>query len=428
MPTMTTSQQRPPVRRPVARLLLGAAIALSAIAPACSKSEPPSAARTSAEPKSTAEPHDPLGPPSQEEVPTTDGAIALGNLSGQIEALESLLRAAPGQPDNKRQLVSLLSMRGRYLARIADVERAAALAEELVRDAPKDPASYVARSSSRAAMHRFADALADLAQAEKLGTKAPDLYGDRAAIIEAQGDLEGALALRKKARELRADPSTLGPEASLLGQLGRTDEAAALFQQAARSYRGVSPFPIAWLFFNEGLLWERAGNAARARAFFTAALDRLPAYAHASSHLATLLPPARGVEILGPVAAASDDPELEQILAARMRSAGDAAGADARLAHARARYVELTDRHPEAYGEHLAWFLLDEGKEPARALDLAKKNLALRKTEKAYRLAILAALAAGARDEACALGKEAGKVQGSSEMLKSAAADACKPR
>jgi tetratricopeptide (TPR) repeat protein len=400
-----------------AKLTLAILVALS---PACDKAGGGRPAPADA----AAEPLDPLGPPSQAELPTTDGTIAIGNLNGQIDAAERAL--AKGSPGSKQQLVDLLATRARYLARIADLERASTLAEELVKDAPKDPSAYVTRASMRATMHRFTDALADLAEAEKLGAKAGDLVSDRASIVEGQGDLEGALALRHAAREARATIATLGTEAALIGRMGKTTEADALFRQAMRSYRGVSPLPVAWLLLQQGLMWESAGNAARARAFFQAAMERLPTYGHAVSHLATLVPPARGVEVLKPIVEASDDPELGMVLAARMRSAGDVAGADKRLAHVRARYEELVKKHPEAYAEHAGWFWLDEGKEPGRALDLAKKNLAVRRTEKAYRLAVLAAVAAGAQGEACAFGREADKAHRTSEMLRAIAADACK--
>ena len=401
--------------------VLGGALLLMVLSPACKKAgekHPP--------PDAGAAPQDPLGPPSQAQVPSTDGVIAFGNLNAQIDALNAALVKAPSDLEARRQLVPLLATRARYVGRIDDIERAAAFAEELVRGAPKDPTAYVARASMRAAMHRFTDALADLVEAERRGAHTVELLADRASILEGQGDLDAALALRRAAREARATVSTLGTEAALLGQLGRTDEASALFRRAAKEYRGVSPFPIAWLFLQEGLMWERAGNTARARAFFAAAHERLPAYGHAASHLATLVPPAQGITLLQPIVAASDDPEFEMILAARMRTAGDVAGADAKLAHVRARYDELVQKNPEAYAEHAGWFWLDEGKDPRRALDLAKTNLAVRKTEKAHQLAILAALAAGARDEACAIGKDAAKVPRASEMLRGIAEGACK--
>jgi tetratricopeptide (TPR) repeat protein len=390
---------------------------------ACRPGDPPGATTGAA----ADAPPDPLGPPSQAEVPTTAGSIAMDNLNGQIDVLEKLLTTRPTDVESRLALFALLGTRAKVVARVADAERAVAVAEDLVQRAPQRAAAYVARAVARTSMHRFPEALADLAEAEKHGAKPAELISERATILEAQGDLDGALRLRHAASEARADPGTLGTEASLLGQLGKTDEAATLFNNAARDYRGVSPFPITWLFLQQGLLWERAGNTARARAYFAAALDRLPAFAHAASHLATLEPPAAGVALLAPAVAASDDPEIELVLASRLRASGDVAQADARTAHVRARYAELVERHPEAYAEHAGWFWLDEAKDPAKALELARKNLAVRKTEKAYRLAVLAALAAGARPEACTLGQEAAQVPHVSEMLKGIAADACKP-
>jgi tetratricopeptide (TPR) repeat protein len=379
--------------------------------------------------------HDPLGPPSQSELATTDGAIALGNLDAQINYFESAIRSRPDVAPNP-QLVPLLANRSQYLGRVADAERAAAIADDLVRRAPDNASSYLTRASTRSGMHLFAAALADLAEAEKLGAKPATLVGPRATVLEAQGDLDGALALRRAAREADPDLVNQALEASLLGQMGKTGEASELFRKAASHYRSVSAFPVAWLFLQEGLFWERAGETARARAFYAAAHERLPAYGHAASHLAMLVPPARGIELLTPIVAASDDPEFELILASRLRAAGQAAEADAHIARVRTRYAELVEKHPEAYAEHAGWFLLDEGKDAERALALAKQNLAVRRTEKAYQLALLAALAAGKRADACALGAEAGldeahpstagKLPYAGEMLRSIAADACK--
>ncbi len=372
-------------------------------------------------------PHDPLGPPSRSELPTTAGVISLNNLGGEIDAMEAGLRQQPGKIVPSPQLVTLLSLRSQYVGRVAEPDRALAVADDLVRMAPDKASSYVSRASARTALHLFKAALADLAEAEKRGTKPDTLVGQRATILEGQGDLDGALALRHAAR--MADPGlvNLTLEASLLGQMGKTAEATELFRKAPLDYHSVSVFPVAWLFLQEGLFWERAGNAARARSFYEAAHERLPAYGHAASHLALMVPPARGIELLLPVVAASDDPEFEMILAGRLRAAGQAAEADARLAHVRARYAELVERHPEAYAEHAGYFLLDEGQDPGRALALAKTNLAVRRTEKAYQLALLAALAAGKRAEACALGADAAKLAYASEMLRGIAADACKP-
>lgn len=373
-----------------------------------------------------AAPEDTERPPTQAELPTTDGSITLDNLNGQIKGLETAVAMRPRDVDLAITLSAMVANRGKYLGVIADYERADALAEGAVRDNPKSVNAFVQRAATRASLHRFADALADLAEAEKLGAKPSVVRGVKASILLGQGDLEGALALRHAAREERADTSSLAAEAAVLSELGRTDEAVALFKQALASQRDVSALPVVWILFHEGVLWERAGHRERARAFFAAAHERLPSYAHAASHLAAFEPLERGIELLSAVVAASDDPEFELLLAQRLRRKGDVAEADKRIAHVRARYDELVAKHRAAFAEHAASFWLDEAKDPKKALDLAKANLEIRKTPKAYEIALLAATAAGASDDACALAAEVVKLPRASEMLKGIAAKACR--
>ncbi|MFO0758578.1 MAG: hypothetical protein U0359_18945 [Byssovorax sp.] len=374
---------------------------------------------------------DSVRPPGDRELPPTGGRIALGNLDAQIRGAEAAIAKDPAEIDTRLKLVDLLSTRGMLLAKITDYERALALSEALVegvKDAPGRPEVYLARASSRATLHLFDAALADLAEAEKRGAPPVRLLSPRAAIAEARGLLDEAWKLRRAAREQQKNLQTLGAEAALLGQMRRFDEAERLFAQAEKSHRDVSPFPVAWLFFQEATTWERAGKIERARAYYAAAVERLPGYAHAAMHLATLSPPDRAVDLLTPIVEVSDDPEIELVLAQRLRMRGDVTGADQRLAHVRARFDALVAARPEAFAEHAGFFYLDEGHDSRRALALAKQNLALRKTEKAYELALLAATAEGGGPELCAIGTEAQRLRYASEMLRSIAAGACNPR
>jgi tetratricopeptide (TPR) repeat protein len=373
-------------------------------------------------------PHREVAPETQAELPTTDGAIALGNLTAQIHGLETVLARTPRDVEARGQLLALTATRARYTGRVDDLGRGLSLAEEMVRDAPDQADPYLARAGAQATLHRFDAALGDLAEAARRGATPPRLQEARASILQAKGDLTGALALRRAAREAHADLGTLGAEAALLGELGRTDEAETRFRQAAKSYRDVSPFPVAWLFLQEGLMWERAGDAGRSRVFYAEARARLPAYAHAVSHLARLEPPARAVEMLAPVVAASDDPEFELALAEALRRRGDAAPAEKHFAHVEVRYDGLCAEYPEAFAEHAGFFWLDRGNAPERALALAQQNLAVRHTAKAYELGLLAATAAGKPAEACALGAGVAEVPNAPEMLRALAAEACGKR
>jgi methionine synthase II (cobalamin-independent) len=72
---------------------------------------------------------------------------------------------------------------------------------------------------------------------------------------------------------------------------------------------------------------------------------------------------------------------------------------------AKAAYAALVEKHPDAFADHAARFLLKD--EPAIALPLALRNLKLRQTTEAYDLALDASLAAGDSDQACRVAKEA---------------------
>src|SRR5262249_53884801 len=123
----------------------------------------------------------------------------------------------------------LLSTRARFLGRIADAERAAELAEGLVRDVPAQGWPLLLRAETRAASPLFPAALADLDEAKRRGVAEDDVVDQRAAILEGQGELDRALALRRAVREAHPDLTRVGLEASLLGRIGRADEARDLF-------------------------------------------------------------------------------------------------------------------------------------------------------------------------------------------------------
>src|ERR1043166_4710564 len=223
---------------------------------------------------------------SQAELPTTDGAIALSNLQAQIAAEERLASYGPLTVSQRAAIAELLLMRGQFLGRIADYERAEALAEQLVRDAPTNGRSYLARAQARATLHRFAAALADLAEAERLDGNSDRCAAVRATIFQASGRYDEALVIRQRLAQARPDIRSLGAEAAVRAARGEIDEAERLFVKAQQQYRDVSPFPVVWLYFQQGLMWMWEENLERARLAFEAACARLPGYAAAQGHLA----------------------------------------------------------------------------------------------------------------------------------------------
>jgi tetratricopeptide (TPR) repeat protein len=328
---------------------------------------------------------------------TTSGAIALRNLHAQIDGLAAQVTAGRLGVEGHASLVELLLLRGQLLGRIADYERAAALAEQLVRDAPEAAAAVLARARARATLHGFAAALADLDTAETLGAARAALQAERAGIVQALGRYDEALALRQQAAERRPTFATLGALAGLQAERGEIIEAERLFAEARQRYQEVSPFPLAQLDFRRGLMWMEYGDLDAARSWFAAAQRRVPAYAPALGHLAEVDAALGQCEIaiagLRPLAEASDDPEYAGLLAGLLSESGESREAGAWRARAAARYEELLGRHPAAFADHAAEFWLGAGADAHKAQQLAQQNVALRPTPHAYALLQRAALA-----------------------------------
>jgi tetratricopeptide (TPR) repeat protein len=337
-------------------------------------------------------------PRSMEEFPTTDASIAVDNLSGAIEDGERRLGKSVAKAQIEIGLVGRLLLRGQLLGRIADYDRAAALAEDVVRLQPADAQSYLARSATRARLHQFADARSDLDKAQSLALRGFALDEQRAALAEATGDYAAALAYRKMVLELDPETPNLVAMAVLLGETAHAEEAEALFIRAQDEYRDVSPFAVATIYFQEGLMWQRVGSLARARELLVAAHERLPQYCAVTSHLASVLAVTgereQAIAQVRTLVEHSDDPEYAGQLAQLLQSSGKRDEAKAWVERARHGYEVLLARHPEAFADHAARFYLGVGHDPARAWALARLNGGNRKTIDSYLLSIEAALAA----------------------------------
>ncbi|MGZ3440113.1 MAG: tetratricopeptide repeat protein, partial [Polyangia bacterium] len=389
--------------RPLTLLLAGLLLAVAA----CNGSEEaPVAGPVAAGTSASAAARPARLPATPAELPTSDAAIALGNVDAQILGYEQARKRMPQSNYWPLRLAALYDGRGQALGRIVDYETALARADEAVRLVPNDGDALLARASARARLHRFAEASADL-DAAAHGASPERVDGARAAIWSATGQEREALAIRARLATARPELGTLAAEAMSLAALGRVSEAERRFVEAQARFRDVTPLPIAALYFQAGLVEERAGRPSSARELYEAARARLPEHAQATAHLATLLAAsgrrAQAVALLRPLVAVSDDPEYAGTLAGLV--GGDEA---ARLrAQAGKRYDALIARHPEAFADHAARFWLAAGAQPRKALPLAERNLLLRPTADAYELAIAAMLANDHAARACALADRA---------------------
>lgn len=335
-------------------------------------------------------------------VRTTDPGIALANLDATIAKREGSVATDAGRA--VPELIDLLLQRGQFRSRVSDYARAASLADDWVGREP-GARSYLARARTRATLHRFSAAQGDLIRASEAGADPDAVDAARAAVLQAMGRYDDALRIRRRLVRLRADVSAIGAEAAVLAEQGHPEEAAPRFRDARESYTDASPFPLAWLEFQEGRMWMRLGDLDRARECLSAAHERLPSYVAAAGHLgeveAALGHTDRAVELLTAAADASEDPDPAAQLARVLDGAGRSREADAWRARASSAYGELLERYGDAFADHAAEFWLAAGHDPRRALGLSRRNAALRPTPWAFELVARAAAANGDAPGAC---------------------------
>jgi tetratricopeptide (TPR) repeat protein len=332
----------------------------------------------------------------------TDGTIALLNLHAQIDGLEG--HSTSGETAT---LIDLLILRGLILGRISDYERAAQLADRLVRHPDTDAAAYVARARTRAVFHRFEEALDDLDHADRISPRDTASQRERAALLQALGHYHEAFVAYEAAADRGGQFERAAALAGFWAERGKTEAAQRFYLQSLSSYRGVSPFPLAQLDFQLGVMWMRHERLKQARTCFEAAIRRVPAYAAAQGHLAEVEADLGNVESalarLYRLAVPSDDPDYAAQLARILSEMGSSDESFAWRRMAASRYDELIATYPAAFADHAAEFWLGVGNDPPKGLRLAEFNLRVRKTPRAYDLLAQAldANTAGAASARC---------------------------
>ncbi len=324
---------------------------------------------------------------------TTSSTIAIENLNGQIAQLHD----EPGVED-------LLLVRARFLADYEALDRASRMTEGRGRTASE----LLKRARARSAVHRFTDALDDIAAAERSGASQDEVVALRGSILVATGRAEEVVSQLENAVNRNPGYSSHSALAVAYASVGRFADADRLYVAALSDLDTTSPFPYAWIYFARGLMWtEQAGDRARGESLYVQALSYLPEFAMANIHLSEL-EVARGgltsaMTRLERVVASSNEPEALSLLGQLHMRSGDSTKGSQEIALARQRYHWLLDHYPLAFADHAAEFYLGPGADPERAWSLARQNLANRKTDRAYVLAIRAGWATGRFREVCAL-------------------------
>ena len=189
----------------------------------------------------------------------TSGAIALANLSASIDGLE-MHRNVASPFDQLASLCKLYFVRGDHLGRIADHDRAEAVAIEAIAIKPQSAGAIYLSAHLGARFHRFKQAGDLLEKARSRGHPRDQVDSEDAALLQATGHYEAALVLRRRLAQERPSIQTIGALASLLAEMGDWRLAERNYAAALEADDGVSPLPAAQLLFEWGVSAMRQGQ------------------------------------------------------------------------------------------------------------------------------------------------------------------------
>ncbi len=372
--------------------------AACAVTTACSSDEPVTTQTTPPVEEPIVLPGPDSVPIDTFDAPTTDGAVALTNLSDQIDSYRKQVERLAGNYDFTAGLVERLLTRTQFVGSYNDFAEALTLTDDLLKSFPEKAEAYTLRAGVLGAVHRFDEALELLDEAEALGA---DVGQQRETVFIAQGkNLKQVLKARRARLEQYPNFNNYTALATAHAAVGEYELADQAFLDALTVYNNVSPMAVAWVAFQRGVMWaEQAGRSDLAKPLYESALRRLPNYIVANVHLSELEVEAdqtpKAVKRLDRVRTTTIDPEPTGYLAELLLTQ-DPETAEQHAKTATERYDQLLADFPEAFADHGSEFFSGPaGDDPARGLKLALGNLELRRNDRAFNVAIGAALAAG---------------------------------
>lgn len=310
----------------------------------------------------------------------------------ELRALDRRIELHRNEPIRE---VALLLMRATYRGHVEDYQAADRISADLV-TTNNILTMWDLRTRVLTSIHDFAAAREALIHVKKLALSDDQWTELATAIDEAGGRRDRSIPARAEGARRWPSAANLTVYAASLALLGRFDDAIALIPKAAKVVNDNSPETFSWLLFQWGRLYEQNGDFASARAFYQAAHDRLPGYVETNAHLALTMiatgDTAGARRVVAEALKTDRQPSLLELAAQLGIGTVEAA---------RTEWERYVTTLPKAFADHAARFYLGVGKNPPRALELARLNLANRDVPEARELVIQAALAAGDTAAAC---------------------------
>jgi hypothetical protein len=321
----------------------------------------------------------------------TDGEIAAINLESARRHASARFAQDARLLGAAETIVYNENLASQFLGDLDALDRLETLASQFARVHNSFRAALV-HAEVASTVHRFADARNHLARAASLGGPRKEIDRHSLSIDQACGvELDAVLAARHRLAAASGRLEDLVPLGALLADLEHFAEADAVYQQAFSSYDDVSPFPLAWVCFQLGMLWGElvpVPDPSLAALWYRRAIAYLPGYVKARVHLAEIYTSHEqtgDAEALLLPALSSRDPEVRWRLADVLIAQERFEGAETQLDAARRGFDELLGKHLLAFADHAAEFYAGSGNDRRRALELARANVANRPTRRAVK-------------------------------------------
>lgn len=333
---------------------------------------------------------------------TTDGEIAVINLESARRRSWSRFSDDPHRPGVAELIVEQEQQGIQFLGDLDALDRLEMMITQLNHAEVALGRRALIEAQVASIGHRFSEARGYLAVAEGAGADRESVAHLASFIDQACGArLDELLATRRRSAAASDILQELVPLGALLADLNEFTEADEVYRRALRVYTDVSPFPLALVCFQLGVLWGEIVPDPQMRIgaqWYRKAIDYLPSYTKARVHLAEIYTSCGRLDeaeaLLVPMIASSD-PEVRWRLADVLLGEGKVADAELHLQAARSRFEDLLERHLLAFADHGADFFASSGNDPHRALDLARTNVANRPTLRALEQSHYLAMYAG---------------------------------
>lgn len=337
--------------------------------------------------------------------PPTDGEIAVNNLESARQRAWSRFWRDPLEPGIAEYVVEQEQLTAQFVGDSSALDRLAMLVDHLDRIDAESARTALIHAQVGSMAHRFTDARSYLAKAAVSRESCDVANRLSLSIDQACGTrLESLLEIRRSMAGGSGHLEDLIPLGALLADLGNFDEADRIYRRALTEYRGASPFAVAWVCFQLGVLWGELVPEAQldpAALWYRRAIEYLPCYLKARVHLAEIYSHCGRAndaeELLSPVVSIGD-PVVFWRLADVLFAMGKFGDVEVYMEAARSGFELLLSKHLLAFADHAAEFYLSGNCDVQRAFELASINLTNRQTLRAYELAHATALGAGKSD------------------------------